>query len=189
MRLAILILILSLIFSNCKKQKSIPEQKAAILSIKEMQQLASVEYQVSKVVKATDKAWFKLGDRKILIRCKAKVKAGIDLAGLTEKQIVIENEQITLYLPHAKILALQILEEDIDTPIESTGFFRDRFSLAEKQQLLTQAEQDIREKCSTLGIEKDAEKFAQQYLENLLKQIGYNKVNINFKEPPANNLN
>ncbi len=53
-----------------------------------MSELASVEYVVTRIIKASDnKTWFKLGERKILISCQATLTAGIDLSKITEKDI------------------------------------------------------------------------------------------------------
>jgi len=55
-----------------------------VLGLQQMSELATSEYVVTKIIKANDNAtWYKIGDRKILMTCKASLVAGIDLEALT----------------------------------------------------------------------------------------------------------
>jgi len=60
-----------------------------ILSIREMGDLATVEYTVTKIIKTSNnKTWFKAGrNRKILMSCEANIKkTGIDVGSLNKNQ-------------------------------------------------------------------------------------------------------
>ena len=62
-----------------------------VLGLQTMSDLATAEYVVTKIIKANDnKTWYKVGNRKILMSCKASLVAGIDLSKLTEKDIHID---------------------------------------------------------------------------------------------------
>ena len=46
--------------------------------MKNLSSLGTVEYSFSKIIATSDDQWFSLGDRKILMTCKAYLKAGVD---------------------------------------------------------------------------------------------------------------
>src|SRR3954452_22561825 len=126
------VLIFLLIFCGCAK-KTLPEQKPDILSLKEMGELATVEYTVTKIIKANDnKTWYKPGERKILMSCEAHIKAGIDMSAINEHSFVINGKNIQVTLPPPKIVSFSIPPESIKTEYEETGVFRDKFSAADR---------------------------------------------------------
>ena len=118
-----ILLCFSLLAINCSSKKE-PSKLRQVLGLQKMSDLATAEYVVTKIIKANDdKTWYKVGDRKILMSCKASLVAGIDLSKLTEKDIHIEGENITLTLPHAKLLYLNIKPEDIKTAYQEVSLF------------------------------------------------------------------
>lgn len=175
--------LLCFIFLSCN-QKSVPEQKQEILSLKEMSELATAEYNITKVVKANDnQTWFKLGDRKILLSCSGTVKAGIDLSALKEEDIMIEKKNIAMSLPPAKVISLNIPPENIQLEFQQVGFWRDKFSYTEQNELMVQAEKQIRMAADSIGILQSAEKNARIFITGFLKRLGYQAVTINFTSP------
>lgn len=81
----------------------LPTNQETISMLQEIEELGTVEYTVTKVVKADDnKTWFKLGERKILITCEAIVKAGINLKELNHNNISRSGKKITIQLPPPK---------------------------------------------------------------------------------------
>src|SRR3954468_12998610 len=107
-----LLLTLLVIFGCAKKQ--VPEEKPDILSLKEMSDLATVEYTVTKVIKANDnKTWFKVGDRKILMSCEAHIKAGIDMSAINQNSFKITGKNIEVSVPQPKIISLSLPPEGI----------------------------------------------------------------------------
>ena len=91
MRMITLIVIMSLLFA-CKKKSSINE----VFALREMSELATVEYMVTKIIRASDdQTWYKIGDRKILMSCEASVKAGIDMSAIKEENISIDGKSIS----------------------------------------------------------------------------------------------
>lgn len=168
---------------SCARQK---DPADAILQMKEMSELATVEYTVTKIVKASDEqAWYKVGERRILMSCQASIKAGIDLSQLDATDIRINGSDITLWLPPAKILSLNIRPEDIHTEFEETGFLRSDFTAAERNALMAQGEVQIRNSIPATGILKTAESNAVLFFGNLLRQMGYEKVDVRFGNTPT----
>jgi hypothetical protein len=157
------------------------EQAGKLTSLTE---LGTVEYVISKIVKADDNAtWYKLGDRKILFSCKAILKAGIDLSNLAHNDIQTDYDakSISITLPKATLLSLNMKPEDITLVYEKTAITRASFSNQERDAILAQGEKDIRENVPTLGILTDAENNAKLFLESFLKQAGFTKINVEFK--------
>ena len=176
----ILFLIFPVLFINCSagKEKSKMQE---ILSLQKMSDLATAEYVVTKIIKANDnKTWYKPGDRKILMTCKASLIAGVDLSGISEKDIKVDGNNISLTIPRAKLIYIDIKPEDVKTVYEDVSMFRTNFSSQEKNALASQAETQIKESADSLGIFVTAETNATIFINNFLKKQGFQNISINF---------
>jgi hypothetical protein len=163
--------------------KSDKEKRNEIFAFRDMSELATVEYTISKVVKANDgDTWYKFGKRKIVLSVQGYVKAGIDLSQVKEDQVVIEGKNVIIQLPRARLINLSIPPEEIKEEVEETGFFRDGFKNEEKQDLLAQAENNIRRSVDSMGILKTAEENAQLFIGNFVKRLGYENVTVTFDD-------
>ena len=150
----------------------------------EVAELGSVEYTIEKVVKASDDAeWYKLGDRKILFKCTAYLKAGIDMSKFDASKVSINEEQksIVLTLPKAELLSFNMPPEKAVLAYEKVATFRSNFSASDRNKLLQLGEKDIREDVPNLGILSDAEKNASSFFKALLGQLGFEVVTIKFE--------
>jgi hypothetical protein len=185
MRLKIPCLILAVFaFTACNQEEKLLERKTENI-LKELGGLGTVEYVVSKIVKANDNAtWYKFGDRKILFTCKAYLKAGIDLSELPKDSIQIDARQksISLVLPKAKLLSYNMKPDDIHLVYEKTALVRSSFSNAERDDVMAQGEKNIKESIAELGILTDAENNAKMFLEAFLKQAGFKQINMKFSK-------
>lgn len=180
------ILLLVILLAACKGKRHDP--KDAILALREMSELATVQYNISKVIKANDnKTWYKMGDRKILMTCWASIKAGIDIKLMQENDIVIKDKTIELTLPHAKLINFNMPPDSIKIAYQEAGPLRDAFSSAEKDALLVQGEQQIKGQIESMGVYKEAEKNTELFVHNFLNRLGYEKVIIHFGKPATNN--
>jgi hypothetical protein len=163
-------------------------QKLAQQTEKKLQQLnelGTVEYVVTKVVKADDNAtWYKFGDRKIIFTCKAHLKAGIDLSELPKDSIRIDAaaKSVSLVLPKAKLLSCNMKPDDIRLVYEKTALVRSSFSNFERDAIMGQGEKNIMESVAELGILTDARNNAKMFLEAFLRQAGYNQIDIKFSQ-------
>lgn len=156
-------------------------------NIKQMTNLAemgSVEYTVKKIVKANDVGeWFKIGDRKILFSVTAYLKAGVNLDSLKTDAISIDRAKnsVSLTLPHATLLSMNMPANEIKFEYEELGYFRSSFSAEERNALLKQGEEDIVNDVPNLGIIADAEKNVSDFFSSMLSQMGYEEVTIKFE--------
>lgn len=173
-------LLLMVILCGCNnKQRQIQQ----VMALQEMNELATVEYIVTKIIRANDnKTWYKIGDRKILMSCKATLTAGIDLSKLSKDDIHIEGKNIEIILPHSTLVSLNIKPEDITTEYEETGVMRQSFNSEERNALAIQAENQVREGVESLGILETAETNAALFIHNFLTKLGFTKTNIRFQK-------
>jgi Protein of unknown function (DUF4230) len=170
--------------SGCGKQASARQRE--ILTIREMSELATAEYIVTKIIKASDnKTWYKAGDRKILMSCRAFVKAGIDLSAISENNIQIEGKNITLQIPVSKIISLNMPPEDIKVEYQEIDIFRSPFKAGERDALAAQAEAQIRSGAEVTGILQTADANAKSFLTDFLKRAGYTGITITTATLPA----
>ena len=170
---------------SCKQDISHKQMEEQVGKITSLTELGTVEYVVTKIVKANDDAtWYKFGDRKILFSCKAILKAGIDLSKLEDSDIQVNTEEktITITLPNAELLSVNLKPENIKLIYEKTSITRSSFSNKERDAVLAQGEADILKSVPDMGIFDDAENNAKLFLEAFFKQAGFTNVNIEFKK-------
>ncbi len=173
------ILVLIFILSACNKKEG--EEKPNILSLNEMSDLATVEYTVTKIIKANDnQTWFKIGNRKILMSCEAVIKAGIDMSAIAKKNFKIRGKNVQVDLPAPKIISISIPADKIKVEYQDINMFRDPFKAGERDQLAAQAEAQIRNSIDSLGILEQAKDNTDLFVSNFLKSLGYEEIKISY---------
>ena len=177
----------ALAVAGCGQRSPSRKDKAIVTidKIKSEKQLGLVEYEVRKIVKGKDKAWYPAGDKMILCSCKAYLKAGIDLEGFNPMTDVTVNEDesmITLLLPSPTLLSLNMPVDSIDVRYQKKEVLSKPFTLAQINDMLRQGEDQIRESVPELGILDDARRNARQFFEPLFKHLGFTTVQVNFKD-------
>lgn len=65
---------------------------------------------------------------------------------------------------------------------ERTGLLRSEFTATERNLLLQQGEENIRNDVPNLGILEDARKNTEMFFTTVLKQLGYTAITIKFAE-------
>jgi hypothetical protein len=176
---AMFIWCLVLLLGACSKP--LASEPDLIVALQQMQELATVEYTVSKVVKANDnKDWYKWGDRKILFTCQASIKAGINLSQITNEDISIDGKQIKMRLPLPKILSVNMPPENIRMAYSEVDIFRSDFTSQEKNSLLVQAEKQIWAVAAQTGILEQAKLNTQTFMLQWLRQMGFEQIELSF---------
>jgi hypothetical protein len=175
-----------LLLVSCHKK--MPDTPETIHALQNLQSLATVEYTITKVVKANDNAdWYKPGDRKILFTCQASVKAGVDLSAIQPDDITIDGKEIRIHLPSPKILTVNMPPENIKLAYSEVGLFRSDFTNAEKDALVAQAEKQIWNAGETAGIIAQAKLNTQTFMNNFLLQLGFEKIELTYEKKPIEN--
>lgn len=167
--------------SACSKNAGEENPTEKVLKIKDLNQLGTVEYKVSKIISGTDDlTWYKVGGRKILFSCEAIIKAGIDFSKLKKSDVVVDNKMVSLKLPKAEVIYIKIDHNKIKEEFTETGFFRSEFSNKEKDELLVLGEKSINAAVASMGIIASAESNAKLFLNSYLKASGFKDVSIEF---------
>lgn len=178
----ICLLLFAGIISSCGDETKVPP-KADVYEIKNIGLLSTSEYTIGKLVKLSDPPeWYKLGDRKLLMSCKAKIKAGVDLKKLEEGDIVVSGNTITILLPPAEITSFTMDPKMTHTEMESVSGLRQDFTQNEKNDFMRQAEVAIRRDMKETKILKDAEDNAATFIKDYYRQLGFEEVIVEHKK-------
>jgi hypothetical protein len=153
-------------------------------AISAMKQLSLVEYRVRKIVKADDEgAWYKIGDRKILLSCTAYLKAGIDLSSFGTDDVRIDRitGSVSVTIPHATLLSLDMPASEIREEYDHVTLLRSSFTAEERNALLRQGEKQIRSSVPSLGILEKADENARRFFESVFQKMGFTTVEVSFR--------
>lgn len=176
--------LLLMVQGGCSRDRAGEALQQEIESITSMKQLGLVEYRVRKIIKADDQGeWYKIGDRKILLSCTAYLKAGIDLSSFSADDIDIDRAagKVTVTLPHATLLSLNIPASEIRQEYDQVTLLRSGFSVQERNALLRQGERQIRGSVPSLGILPKAEENARKFFESVFYKLDFTTVEVIFK--------
>ena len=180
-----LLLAVVLALSGCHGRAAVEDTvQREIEAITAMKQLSLVEYRVSKIVKADDEgAWYKIGDRKILLSCTAYLKAGIDLATFGPDDVAIDwtGKRVSVTIPHATLLSLDMPASEIREEYDHVTMFRQSFTAEERNALLRQGEKQIRRSVPSLGILEKADENARRFFESVFQKMGFETVEVSFR--------
>lgn len=174
-RLIVISFVTVLLFS-CGEE---PVKKAEIFQIREIGTLSTTEYTLAKIVKLNDgkdDPWYKIGDRKILISCKAKVKAGVNLSKIKDEDIKVDGKRIEINLPAPEITSFDMDPKWMKTEMVDVTGFRFQFTQEETNNILKQGEKAIRKDMKDLNILGDAEKNAEVFIKDFYMQLGFEEV-------------
>lgn len=180
----VFILILPLImFASCgrKSVEETLEQQVKHLG-GESVSLGSVEYTISKIIAVDHDVFYKIGDRKALFSSLSTMKAGVDLSKFCADSVKVNKKEgiISIRLPKAKVLALNMPAENIKMEYSKTGRLRSDFSVEERNEILKQGEEAILNDAESIGILKDAEDNVRTLFESLLVGTKFKEINITF---------
>lgn len=172
-----LLLLASLIaFTGCHKETS--DIKTKIRKA----ELGTVQYTVRQIIRNSDETWQILGDKKVLFSVKATLKAGIDLDKMTDDDIIVHGKDITVILPKAELLAVNIRPRDIRVAYSKVSMLRKDYTQQEYDQITRAGELAIKTdnnlKSSILA---EAQSSAKEFFELLLRSNGFNNIEIRFK--------
>ena len=179
------VLFLLLTLPGCKERAAVEDTvQREIEAITAMKQLSLVEYRVSKIIKADDEgAWYKIGERKILLSCTAYLKAGIDLATFGPDDVDVDwtGKRVSVTIPHATLLSLDMPASEIRQEYDHVTMLRQSFTAEERNALLRQGEKQIRDSVPSLGILEKADENARRFFESVFQKMGFESVEVKFR--------
>lgn len=173
-----LFLAVAVVLTGCGTDDA-PVSHKDVYEIRTIGTLSTSEYTVGKIIKLNDEGeWYKWGDRKILISCKAKIKAGVNLTKLKPEDIKVNGKKIEIQLPAPEIISFEMNPEQIKTEMVDVSGFRGDFSQQEKNRILRLGEKSIREDMKQLNILSDAETNAIVFLTDFYANLGFEEIII-----------
>ncbi len=117
-------------------------------------------------------------EKSFVFKVEAKVKAGIDLSQLEEKDITVQDKSITIKLPKPKITSKEVLSYKLY--FEKNGLFNE-VTTEDTLTALANFQDSLESHALKSGILEKAEENTKLYVENLLYSMGFETVNITFK--------
>ena len=179
------VLFLLLALPGCRERAAVEDTvQREIEAITAMKQLSLVEYRVSKIIKADDEgAWYKIGERKILLSCTAYLKAGIDLATFGPDDVDVDwtGKRVSVTIPHATLLSLDMPASESRQEYDHVTMLRQSFTAEERNALLRQGEKQIRDSVPSLGILEKADENARRFFESVFQKMGFESVEVSFR--------
>ncbi len=193
--LLILLLIVALPFVTffiLKQGSTFTEQKGAFLEqIQDLNELATAKAYTKVIIGRQDNKVFgqSIGlnlpgtKRQLLVVIPGSVKAGVDMSGLTESDVVIDEKKKTakLTLPAATFLGGAEIYFDKVEVYSYEGLFREKANIEEAYELAAEAKELILEETTGQGVLIMAQQNAEKTLKEMFSFAGYD-VTIEFKE-------
>jgi hypothetical protein len=162
-----------------RRAPSPPLDPPAILTqVRQLNQLASVQYKIQKVVAIREQKE-PVGSESILLILQASVEAGIDLAALRPEDIKVgSNGAISIRLPHPQILNVSVDEKQTKVWDRQKTWWAPwiSYSLDLEQRARVAGLEEARQAALEMGILHQAESNAMTSIRGLLGLAGVKTV-------------
>ena len=189
--IAIIVLVIAIFFAGVHYASGSNNDKITSTTIKnqltEINELALYSYDYSKVGKFSNKLSFNgwkipLTQKNFIITYDRSIKAGIDLK---QAKISIDNDQLNITLPAAKILSHEIDENSIEVYDESSNIFN-QISINDYKSFATKKKKKNEKEAISNGILEKSKTKAEQTLTTYLQAIpeikDHYKLNITIED-------
>ncbi len=173
----ILVAVIIIIFVPQKTNNE--EQYKKIDALKNLSELATTEFWITKIVQFEDNNFF--GSKKILFETSATIKAGVKLDLIQDNDIQVKNDSVTIILPPPQLLSLNMNPDSIKEVFVKADVFRGNFSNKDKDVILTKGEISIRKSMDEIGIYEVAKNNTKIFMKSWLTMAGFQHVNIIYK--------
>jgi hypothetical protein len=155
----------------------IPDPVSIIHEVRSLARLETIQYSVEKVITADsgrEDLTALFGD-KLLFVAHGEVIAGMDLEKIRLEDITLNGKVVTIKLPKAEILVTRLDNQKSYVYDRQTGLLAKQ--TVELETLARQsAEQEIYKTAMEDGILKQAQTNAENYLDRLIRSLGYEEV-------------
>lgn len=163
------------------------DRSAVIERMRTLNRLETASFTIEKIIEAGTKGNrltdFLFGDH-ILLVTHGEVTAGFDLSALTEKDIAVSGNKLTLRLPAPHIIATRLDNDQTKVFDRRTGIFS-KGDLNLESEARQQAETAIAKAACDGKILEAANERGRQQLETLFKTAGFGEVAIITSSPQA----
>ena len=110
----------------------------------------------------------------IVIIANGKVRAGFNLKGLSDDDIIVQGDTLTVTLPKVEILDVIVNPANFDVYVETGEWNENKVTEIKKQAL-----EQIKSDAINDGILDKAKESGLKKLQEMFKSFGYNEVIIN----------
>lgn len=160
-----------------------PTPTPILIEREELGKMVTIQYKLETVsiVEEKDASWIVrlFGDNKVVLVATGEVMAGVDMASLADKDVVVNRTTVRIVMPAAEILSVHLI------PGESWVYDR-KFNILKPNwqlelQAQEQAERSLRGWSIKNGILEQAEEVFATRIEAFLRRLGFTDVTILFR--------
>lgn len=156
------------------------DQPTVVRQIRALQRLETVSYTMDKIVSGEREnpilPQFLAGDRVLLV-VHGEAIAGVDLSKLQPSNVTVRGDSVRVHLPSAEIFTTSLDNTKTKVYSRDTGLFSSPDPNLEGE-VREAAEHQLRQAALDDGILKTANANAGQTITNILKSLGFAKVEV-----------
>lgn len=161
-------------------QRTALNATGVVEKVKSISELNTVEMYFNEIIDYKNAKKFNQYDipfteKSFIFTVKAKVKAGIDLSALTEDDVKIIGDAITITLPEPQITSKEILSYKAYD--EKDGLFNE-ITNEDTLMALEEFTKNLDQQALENGLLEEADERTQQVLRNILKIMGFEVVDF-----------
>jgi hypothetical protein len=162
------------------KRERPPEPQTVLAQVRQLSQLATVEYTLQKVIGLKEDKQ-PVGSESILLIVQARVQGGVDLASLRAEDVTVQPDgTVALHLPPAKILNLSVDEKETKVWDRQKTWWAPwiPYSLDLEQRARMTGIETVKQAALDMGILAQADRNAETSIRGLLGLAGVKSVRI-----------
>lgn len=180
--LALFSLIIYLLNSAGKEEKTVVSHTMVVQQIEEMGKLEVVKYNIQDMMEYEKvRQW--LPNSKATLKIVGEVIACVDLTTIGENDIVTKDDSVSLILPMPEICHYKIDHS-------RSRVYNMQYGLWETAEVVEdaykKAEEQIYQQAQSMGIEKESRENTIKVLTPILRAMGFTKIHIGFKSSDGN---
>lgn len=157
--------------------------QGVIEQVKALQELNTVEMYFSEIIDYKDALTIRemkipFTEKSFIFTVKARVKAGTDLSGLQEGDVILEEKKLTLRLPKPEVTSKEILSYQAYS--EKDGLFNE-ITNEDTLKALELFTEDLEKQALENGVLDKARENGETAIEDLFTALGFETVVIQWK--------
>ncbi len=178
----VVLAVLLLINRSGKEEGRSYDSSTVFSKISHIQELSTVKYNYTGVIGYKDAMKFfniniPLTEKFFLVKYNGYLKAGVDF----DKILVdVDDDKVRVSIPRARIFDIVIDENSITVYNESDNAFNP-IKISDYNQALAKEKETMRRDAIKQGILKDANQHAELAIKSMLKEMGFNDVDITME--------
>lgn len=177
--LALFALVIYLLNSAGKEERTIVSHTMVVQQIEEMGKLEVVKYNIQDMMEYEKvRQW--LPNSKATLKIVGEVIACVDLTTIGENDIITKGDSVSLTLPMPEICHYKIDHS-------RSRVYNMQYGLWETAEVVEdaykKAEEQIYQQAQNMGIEKESRENTIKVLTPILRAMGFTKIHIGFKSP------